>query len=588
MSGSIVQETQTSAGSTSVPSISLAFASNNTAGNAIHVFGLAGNSGRTFTVSDTQGNTYSVLDTNSAVSGGNSICQAVAVNIKGGANTVTVTFSSAAGYPGIWIREIGGVSASPVDGHILNVPNVINTSVSAAATNAAQPGIWSGFAFDSSGGLSATTGTQDVSGWLFGGATNEAISSHGPVSTVGTQTAAFAGTSSSDFLASIVIFDAATGSSPTVTSVNGGSSIAEGATNVAVVGTNFASGMTADITQPGSVVVSQPFTYTSSTNGTFNLSMEPGTGDQLAFTDSTYTTGFDVTVSGATSTPIAVTLVPPTGLIFQTLSSINTTSAYTITATPSLAVGDQLEAAGNSTGTAAAPAGLTLNADATFTFASGNTPTNFYVRAYDGTNKVWGAWALQTVTVTVTLSPTTLPAATAGTAYSQTLTASGGTSPYTFSVTSGALPAGLSLSSGGVLSGTPTVAGSFSFTVTATDSASHTGSQAYTLTVAANIVVSPSSVGNGVVGVAYSQTLSASDGVSPYTYAVTAGALPTGLSLSSAGAITGTPTTVGTYSFTVTATDANSNTGSQAYSGVTISAAPAFTRRGLGTLGVGS
>lgn len=381
---------------------------------------------------------------------------------------------------------------------------------------------------------------------------------------------------------------AAGGATPTVTSVNGGSNIAEGATGIAVVGTNFASGMTADITQPGGVVVSQPFTYTSATNGTFNLSMEPGTGDQLAFTDSTYTTGFDVTVSGATSTPIAVTLVPPTGLIFQTLSSINTTSAYTITATPSLAVGDQLEAAGNSAGTAAAPTGLTLNADATFSFSSGNTPTNFYVRAYDGTNKVWGAWALQTVAVTVTLSPTTLPAATAGTAYSQTLTASGGTSPYTFSVTSGALPAGLSLSSGGVLSGTPTAAGSFSFTVTATDSASHTGSQAYTLTVAANIVVGPSSVGNGVVGVAYSQTLSASDGVSPYTYAVTAGALPTGLSLSSAGAITGTPTTAGTYSFTVTATDASSNTGSQAYSGVTISAAPAFTRRSLGTLGVGS
>ncbi len=84
---------------------------------------------------------------------------------------------------------------------------------------------------------------------------------------------------------------------------------------------------------------------------------------------------------------------------------------------------------------------------------------------------------------TITLSPPTLPAAQVGVAYSQTITASGGTSPYTYTVTSGALPAGLALSTGGALSGTPTAGGTFSFTVTAKDSNNITGAQAYTLTV---------------------------------------------------------------------------------------------------------
>jgi hypothetical protein len=85
--------------------------------------------------------------------------------------------------------------------------------------------------------------------------------------------------------------------------------------------------------------------------------------------------------------------------------------------------------------------------------------------------------------VLITLSPSTVPAGTVGTAYSQTLTATGGTSPYIYAVTSGALPAGLTLSGSGLLSGTPTAAGSFGFTITATDANNHTGSQAIGLTI---------------------------------------------------------------------------------------------------------
>jgi hypothetical protein len=84
---------------------------------------------------------------------------------------------------------------------------------------------------------------------------------------------------------------------------------------------------------------------------------------------------------------------------------------------------------------------------------------------------------------TITVNPTTLPKATKNHAYSQTITASGGSSPYTFTKTSGSLPPGMTLSSGGVLSGTPTSSGTFTFTVQAKDTHNCTGSRTYSLQV---------------------------------------------------------------------------------------------------------
>ncbi|MDE2257776.1 MAG: putative Ig domain-containing protein, partial [Xanthomonadaceae bacterium] len=228
------------------------------------------------------------------------------------------------------------------------------------------------------------------------------------------------------------------------------------------------------------------------------------------------------------------------------------------------------------------PAGLTLSSGGVLS----GTPTaggtfNFTVTATDsstGAGAPYTGSRAYTLTVnppTITLAPTSLPAATVAAAYSQTITASGGTSPYTYAVTVGTLPAGLTLSSAGVLSGTPTAGGTFSFTVTATDSSTGTGpykgTQAYTLTVnPPTITLAPTSLPSGTNNVAYpSQTITASGGTSPYTYAVTVGALPAGLTLSSAGVLSGTPTVGGTFNFTVTATDSSTGagpyTGSQAY-----------------------
>jgi hypothetical protein len=146
-----------------------------------------------------------------------------------------------------------------------------------------------------------------------------------------------------------------------------------------------------------------------------------------------------------------------------------------------------------------------------------------------------------------------------GTAYSQTLQATGGTPPYTWSLDSGSLPPGLTLNAGtGAVTGTPTAAGAFPFTVRVTDSLSQFDTQDLSVDVASppSPIVTTSSLPGGVVGTAYSQTLQATGGTPPYTWSLDTGSLPAGLSLNpSTGAVTGTPTSNGTSNFTARVTD---------------------------------
>ncbi|MBS1787904.1 MAG: putative Ig domain-containing protein [Acidobacteria bacterium] len=171
---------------------------------------------------------------------------------------------------------------------------------------------------------------------------------------------------------------------------------------------------------------------------------------------------------------------------------------------------------------------------------------------------------------TITVNPATAANGTVGTSYSQTFTGSGGLAPYSFARVTGTLPPGLTLNANnGLLSGTPTQAGTFNFTVEATDVLGCTGNRGYSVVinpVCPAITVNPATSPNGFVGTAYSQTFTASGGTGPYTFARITGTLPPGLTLSGAtGLLSGTPTTAGTYTFTVEATAANGCTGTQPY-----------------------
>ena len=91
----------------------------------------------------------------------------------------------------------------------------------------------------------------------------------------------------------------------------------------------------------------------------------------------------------------------------------------------------------------------------------------------------------------VTLAPATLPNGTVGVAFNQTITASGGTAPFNFTVTSGALPAGLTLTSGGVIAGTPTLPGTFPFVVTVIDASGCGGTIPLTITIVSAVPMLP-------------------------------------------------------------------------------------------------
>jgi hypothetical protein len=184
-----------------------------------------------------------------------------------------------------------------------------------------------------------------------------------------------------------------------------------------------------------------------------------------------------------------------------------------------------------------------------------------------------------TITPPLTITSTSpLASGTVEVPYSQTLVATGGTLPYNWSVTTGTLPSSLTLNpTTGAITGTPTAAGSFSFFVQVADSGSQTATKSFTITIAAGLVVTTSSLPGGTVGVAYSQTLAAAGGTPPYSWSITVGAPPPGLTLDGpTGVISGTPTTSAgsPFSFTVQVTDSLSATASKALS---VSIAPALS-----------
>ena len=170
-------------------------------------------------------------------------------------------------------------------------------------------------------------------------------------------------------------------------------------------------------------------------------------------------------------------------------------------------------------------------------------------------------------------NPSTLTTATQGVAYSVQLPVAGGDSskPFAFALNSNSapLPTGLTLSSSGLLSGTPTRPGPYQLLVDVTQPAGPRSTTFVYLTVnpaqQGQLTISPPTLPNVSMYQVFSQQLSTAGGTGTIRYALSSGLLPGGLTLSGTGLISGAVTSTGTYTFTVSATDANGSTGFQQY-----------------------
>ncbi|MFO1493715.1 MAG: putative Ig domain-containing protein [Lysobacterales bacterium] len=264
-------------------------------------------------------------------------------------------------------------------------------------------------------------------------------------------------------------------------------------------------------------------------------------------------------------TPAAGTLTAPYASAYtQSFAASGSPGPYAYTLSGALPTG--LSFSGHTlTGTPTTPGDYPITLTATDTTLTG-TGAPFAISQN---------YTLRVPAPSIVLAPTTLPGANAGQAYSQTLSASGGAAPYGYALTAGALPPGLTLSPSGLLSGTPSASGSYGVTITATDAHGPSGSQSYTLGVAVpTLSLQPTSLPDGIGGTPYSQTLVASGGIAPYTYALSAGTLPAGLSLSSAGALSGTATVAGSFAFSVRANDSTGGTAASVTQAYTLVMAP--------------
>jgi hypothetical protein len=343
---------------------------------------------------------------------------------------------------------------------------------------------------------------------------------------------------------------------------------------------------------PTTAETGQPITFTITASDPDGdplvYSWANGTGGHTIFGYSSATQTFSYASIGTYT--VTVTVADGHGHSVNSSVNVTITAGPSITTVSPLPVGDvgaafsQTFAASGGTAPytwsvpfTAPPAGLTLSSAGVLSGTPTATgTTNFTVRLTDAVGAVVNKSFALTINSAPSITTASLPNGTSGVAYSQTLAGSGGTTPYTWTVSAGALPAGLTLSSSGVLSGTPTTGATSNFTIKLTDSAAGSATQSYSVTISGGVSITTASLPAGDVSAAYSQTFAASGGTSPYTWTISSGTLPAGLTLSSTGVLSGTPTTAGASTFTILVTDNIGGTASHNFT-LTINAVLAIT-----------
>jgi subtilisin family serine protease len=293
-------------------------------------------------------------------------------------------------------------------------------------------------------------------------------------------------------------------------------------------------------------------------SATAGLEATGGTiGRQLSYNEPLLTSGREVSCTLTTPSP-----TPPT---ITTTSLTDATNAMSYSQTLSVSGGSPPYSWSIVSG--GLPSGLSLNPTTGAITGTPNGPVGphqFTTKVTDSASQSDTQDLVIALANPLTVTTTSLPGGTVGKAYSQVVTATGGQTPYAWSVASGSLPPGMALNpSTGAVTGTPTAAGTFSFTARASDTGNpvRTDTQALSITVASTVALAISSwsVPGGDVGSGYTGTVTGSGGATPYTWSVASGTLPPGLGLvqgTPTMTISGTPTTVGRYTFTIRVTDA--------------------------------
>jgi Putative Ig domain len=496
-----------------------------------------------FAISDSKGNTWkTAIDyVNSA-----HIIVFYAENIVGGAgHTVTVTASGPTYYSVTGMEYAGLAASNSLD--VTAVNRGTGASYTSGAATIASPNelllgvhhVWGGgISFTPSAGWS-TVGLQ-VSG-------DEAQVQDRVVAAAGSYASTGTESSSSDTVSVLVAFKPGASVavvSATCVAINAIQGVAITPVALTASGgsgsgyTFSASGLPAGLTISAGGTISG----TPTVSGTFNYT--------VTVQDSAGNTG-TVNCSVTISAPVSTACV-----------AINAMQGVAIT--PVTMIGSGGTGSGYTFSASGLPAGLTVSVGGTIS----GTPTvsgtfNYTVTVKDSAGNTGTVNCSVTISAPVSTACVAINAAIQGVAITPTgpMAGSGGAGgPYTFSATG--LPAGLTMSSNGSISGTPTVSGTFNYTVTVKDSAGNTGTVNCSVTVATAVSATGAAITGAIQGVAITPTgpMTGSGGAGgPYTFSATG--LPAGLTMSSNGSISGTPTVSGTFNYMVTVQDSAGNTG---------------------------